>query len=239
MKLNIPEPCSEDYLKMSATERGRFCRSCKKEVIDFTSLSEYQILEVFRNSNSKVCGRFQPDQLLKEYKNTDKSGGTQSSWIAAVFSTLMVLSSSTSKGEIKNPVSPTMQLDHRATKVFDGRTPAQPDSVKLLKGRVVDEKGEGLPGASIQLKGTSIKAVSATDGGFEIKIPLNTKLSEAELQVNFIGFVTLLKSLKEYKEDEQLLMSLEPAALLGEVVLVGGVVCKKPTLWSRFIGMFK
>lgn len=237
MKLTVPEPCSEDYFKMSSTERGKFCSSCKKEVIDFTLLSEYQILEVFRNNNSKLCGRFNPDQLEKDCKPV-ASGGKKSTWIAAVFSTLMVLSSSTSKGAITNHALPKIQLDHSAERVIDGRTPAQMDSVKLVKGRIVDNKGEGLPGASIQLKGTSIKAVAATDGGFEINIPVNTRLSEAELQVNFIGFITLFKNLKGYNEDEQLVMSLQPA-LLGEVALVGGVVCKKPTIWSRFIGLFK
>lgn len=237
MKLTVPEPCSEDYFKMSSAERGRFCSSCKKEVIDFTVLSEYQILEIFRNNNSKMCGRINPDQLEKDYK-TATSGGKKSTWVAALFSTLMVLSSSTSKGAITNHVLPKIQLDLSARRVTDGRTPAQKDSVKLLKGRVVDDKGEGLPGASIQIKGTSIKAVATTDGRFEINIPVNTRLSEAELQVNFIGFIPLFKNLKGYKDDEQLVMSLHPA-LLGEVALVGGVICKKPTLWSRFIGLFK
>ena len=65
-------------------------------------------------------------------------------------------------------------------------------------------------------------------------------MSEAELQINFIGYVSLFKKLNEYKEGEELLLSLQPA-ITGEIttVLAGGVVCKKPNLWQRFTRLFR
>lgn len=42
-KLHIPEPCHEKWAEMTPTERGAFCGSCKKEVIDFSEKSYNQI----------------------------------------------------------------------------------------------------------------------------------------------------------------------------------------------------
>ena len=42
-KINIPEPCHEDWAQMTSTEKGKFCDSCAKEVIDFTNKSDEQL----------------------------------------------------------------------------------------------------------------------------------------------------------------------------------------------------
>jgi hypothetical protein len=47
---------------MTTTQQGRFCESCKKEVIDFTALSDQQILKRM-NSSANICGRVEAGQL--------------------------------------------------------------------------------------------------------------------------------------------------------------------------------
>lgn len=63
IKVNIPEPCNEDWSKMTATQCGAFCKACQKEVIDFTNKSEAQIVEILSQAKGKVCGRFTDDKL--------------------------------------------------------------------------------------------------------------------------------------------------------------------------------
>jgi hypothetical protein len=36
-QLQIPEPCHEDWNKMTPVHKGRFCDSCEKAVVDFTA----------------------------------------------------------------------------------------------------------------------------------------------------------------------------------------------------------
>ncbi len=48
---------------MTATQCGAFCKSCQKEVIDFTNKSEAQIVEILSQIKGKVCGRFTADKL--------------------------------------------------------------------------------------------------------------------------------------------------------------------------------
>ncbi|MFT5780494.1 MAG: hypothetical protein ACI837_003456 [Crocinitomicaceae bacterium] len=54
--------CNEDLAAMSCTERGQFCQSCQKEVIDyrFNSISEIRALS---NGGKDLCGIFTPEQI--------------------------------------------------------------------------------------------------------------------------------------------------------------------------------
>jgi hypothetical protein len=63
-KITIPEPCHEDWNKMKPNENGRFCMSCSKTVIDFSSMLPEEIQHYFiQNQNKKICGRFKQSQL--------------------------------------------------------------------------------------------------------------------------------------------------------------------------------
>ncbi|MDP5199312.1 hypothetical protein [Flavobacterium sp. DG2-3] len=63
-KITIPEPCQENWDKMTPKDNGRFCMSCSKTVIDFTSMFPEEIQHYFiQNQNEKICGRFKQSQL--------------------------------------------------------------------------------------------------------------------------------------------------------------------------------
>ena len=62
--ISIPKPCHEDWNKMSPKQKGRFCNSCSKTVIDFTKMNTYQIQDfINENKNSRICGHFKQSQL--------------------------------------------------------------------------------------------------------------------------------------------------------------------------------
>lgn len=63
-KISIPEPCHEKWDKMTPAENGRFCLSCYKTVIDFTTMLPEEVQHFFMaNQNKNVCGRFKNSQL--------------------------------------------------------------------------------------------------------------------------------------------------------------------------------
>ncbi|MCW3072982.1 MAG: hypothetical protein JWP69_51 [Flaviaesturariibacter sp.] len=66
LKLSIPEPCHEEWEGMSPSAQGRFCGSCQKEVIDFSTMSTAQILAFFKQPKGAVCGRFDREQLAED-----------------------------------------------------------------------------------------------------------------------------------------------------------------------------
>jgi len=61
MKISIPKPCHENWNEMLPEEKGRFCLSCQKCVLDFTKLSDDEILKSLEKPNQ--CGRFSNQQL--------------------------------------------------------------------------------------------------------------------------------------------------------------------------------
>lgn len=64
IQLTIAEPCHENWDGMTPVEKGRFCGSCQKQVIDFSNMSDRQVAEFFKKpSTGSVCGRFMTDQL--------------------------------------------------------------------------------------------------------------------------------------------------------------------------------
>jgi hypothetical protein len=63
LKLHIPEPCHESWKDMTPKEQGRFCASCSKIVVDFSVMTDRQMLDYFTNYSGNTCGRFANDQL--------------------------------------------------------------------------------------------------------------------------------------------------------------------------------
>ena len=66
INLTIPSPCQENWDAMTPSEQGKFCGSCQKTVIDFTTMSDRQIAEFFKKTPSSVCGRVYNDQLNRD-----------------------------------------------------------------------------------------------------------------------------------------------------------------------------
>jgi len=66
IQLRIDNPCSENWEHMRPEEKGRFCSSCKKTVVDFTAMTDHEMVQWFTNREENVCGRFHGDQLNRE-----------------------------------------------------------------------------------------------------------------------------------------------------------------------------
>jgi hypothetical protein len=63
-KIYIPEPCHEDWDKMTPNEQGAYCKVCAKSVVDFSNRKEDEIQRFLSdNIDSKICGRFRANQL--------------------------------------------------------------------------------------------------------------------------------------------------------------------------------
>ncbi|PHR28420.1 MAG: hypothetical protein COA38_12230 [Fluviicola sp.] len=54
--------CHKDLDSMSQTDKGKFCSSCQKEVIDFTQLS-YSEIQLAKGDRTEMCGMFLPEQI--------------------------------------------------------------------------------------------------------------------------------------------------------------------------------
>ena len=62
--IRIPEPCHEDWNKMQPDDKGKFCGSCCKSVIDFSNKTDNEIRNILiEYKDQKVCGHFKKTQI--------------------------------------------------------------------------------------------------------------------------------------------------------------------------------
>ncbi len=86
---------------------------------------------------------------------------------------------------------------------------------RIIRGRVVDEKGETLPGVSVQLKGTTVGTVTNGNGEFSLNIPADN----GTLVFSFLGF-TSVEAIIGASGTVNVTMNTMQSAL-NEVVVVG------------------
>ncbi len=63
LHLRVPEPCHENWNEMTPADKGRHCNACSKVVVDFTVMSDRQIIDYFAKTTHKTCGHFTASQL--------------------------------------------------------------------------------------------------------------------------------------------------------------------------------
>ena len=90
-----------------------------------------------------------------------------------------------------------------------------------LAGKVVDEKGEGLPGVTVVVKGTTLGTTTGPDGSFSLQAPENSTLV-----FSYIGYAR--KEVAANKAGADLLVALAPDSKgLDEIVVVGYGTARK------------
>jgi hypothetical protein len=90
LQIQIPTPCREDWERMDQGEQGRFCQHCQKTVVDFTGMTDAEVLGYF-GAGSHVCGRFLPGQLGRPLPPTPVQRNGWSGWRWVLASALMLL----------------------------------------------------------------------------------------------------------------------------------------------------
>lgn len=70
VQMRIPTPCHEDWNRMEPNEKGRHCLSCQKTVVDFTIMSDAEIVQYMKEAKGNVCGRLRAGQMNRDLPPT-------------------------------------------------------------------------------------------------------------------------------------------------------------------------
>ena len=221
VQLSIPEPCHEDWHKMTPSQQGRFCSVCAKEVVDFTSMNDTEVLHYFLDKkNQKVCGRMYPDQLNRPVTKT-MYPAKKKRWYWNIAALLLLLSKSAAvkaQGAIKVNTTQQQTGNKLPVQVLGNIMPSKA-VVKKIKGMVTDEEGNPVAGAAINVKGSKTGTQSAADGTYTLNADAGTDV----LVISAVGFQTTELVLKNKQAHDVVLSELK-AQVKGEVVVaVGGI----------------
>jgi hypothetical protein len=203
--ISIPKPCKENWNEMTSSQKGKFCASCQKDVIDFTKASNREILNYY-NQNSRVCGRFSSSQLNHNiFIPKEKS----SIWILVTASVIsfLGLGNQTVKAQesIKTEQTDKKQLNNSTAIEINGELP--------YHGIVYDENKTPIPGVNVMIKGTKI--ITHTD--FDGKFSISAKKRDI-LVFSFIGYNTTEFKLKNNPEIAIKIKA--TSMMLGEIIII-------------------
>jgi hypothetical protein len=230
IQISVDNPCHENWENMSASEKGRFCGSCQKQVVDFTGMSDSQVAAFFKKpSTGNVCGRFMADQLERDIEIPRK----RIPWVKYFFQVALpaFLVSRGAAQETKNQLlgEPTVTCQKPVLimgKIMQPKviTPAPP----AIKGFVVDQSGTPIEGATVNIKGTNSRVATDKYGFFEINNA--TPTVDMVLVSTVVGYMINEVKVPPGKRAVEIKMELSPE-IMGAVVIVGyGRVKKKSTI---------
>ena len=223
IQFQIPEPCHENWNKMHPLPGGRFCDSCEKTIVDFTQMTDSELVRFYKNNNQKVCGRFRSDQLNKDLPLPTPSSPLKK-WksAAAVVAGLLAWNASGAQYDFSVQTIPVV--------IPEKAKGCKPEKKSLLikvptkftfQGIVKDKSGEGLIGANVLLGGIS---GTSTDFDGKFKMEISTDWETFEVTFSYLGYATQViefdqKEISKGKNVEVILE--ESSKLIKEVVVTG------------------
>ena len=214
IQISIPEPCHEGWQNMTPVEKGRLCASCQKTVLDFTHLSDNEIINLV-SKNDALCGRINVSQLNRNLIETKTKSNYFGYFATSVLAFLGLGTESVLAQE--KPVVEQTDLKYLNKDL---------DSVKKItvSGVVTDSFGYPIPGVIVKIQNK--KGFIHTDnyGKFSIDVKRNKILV-----FSFIG--TIEQRLKV--NSDNLYVVLERDKSISNEITLGGIVLKKRTFFGR------
>jgi len=216
--LHIPQPCHEDWNKMSPVQQGRFCQSCSKQVIDFSAMNDKQILEVLSKAAGKTCGRFLPNQLERPIvKEPQPMSRPYRLFLSAFIPAFLLVNAGSAKAQVKGKILKKTEM-LRPTMGF---TAARIVVDNKITGVVEDENVSPMAGVSVLIKGSNTGMVTNEKGAFAITFPEGKK--DITLQVQCVGYTMKEVKVTRHKiEPLHIKFERADAMLSGDVVVVAG-----------------
>lgn len=226
IQFSIPEPCHQNWDTMTPTQQGRFCNACAKQVVDFSAMSDTQVLNYFSSiKNEKVCGRAYPDQLERAI-TLPKYPTKKLFWYWNYITMLFLFFSKTNTAKAQGGIKVVTQLQPNKTKPVDINSALQGrvggmviNNNNIVKGKITDEAGNPIACASVIIKGTKNGVATDANGFYKIRTNINSDI----VVMTAIGFERKEIRLQAINTFDTVLTKME-TQLMGDVVIVGGMI---------------
>lgn len=221
IQLKVSSPCHENWDAMTPAEKGRFCNACQKQVIDFTGMSDAQLVAFFKKTSSgSACGRFIQDQLNRDIVIPQR----RIPWLRYFVGLLIpaVLTASRATGQLPKPAgSPVMVTDRRL--MGDTVLALCPEEAgRIITGRIIDEEEKPIAHVSVAIEGAGVSTITDVLGYFRLIYPGPAK--KITMTVTGVGYEPrkqVIRLGKKPGSTHAVELKLSQATL-GEVIVVGG-----------------
>ncbi len=189
-KLTINNPCEENWNEMKSVYQGRTCSACNKTVIDFSNMTDNEILEIFKNKkkDEKICGKFKVSQLDRNLK---PQSSNYLFWGVLIATSLLFQSQVVAK-DFSNPnIRIVQNIDKVINKFEDEGINPTDSSSKTLHGKVLNPKKEGIQNALLTFTdktGKEFSIYTDSKGYFKVVIPKQYNQEFVKLTISHEDF---------------------------------------------------
>jgi len=201
IQLRIQNPCSERWEQMTPEEQGRFCAACQKTVIDFSSMSDSEILRALPTGHGAgTCGRFLPGQLGRSLLPEPALKPRRLGWWQYLLAGLLLSTEVSAQPKTRSDSVHVRLVD-------DNNTPVSFATIMLQPRRGYEADAEG-----------------------RVTIPRPALRDVDSLTISGIGYATTRVSTSSLAHTDEKIIMVPVKTMLGEVVVVGSVdiVRRKP-----------
>ncbi len=250
LTIQIPQPCHERWDDMQPANRGRFCASCQKTVVDYTNYSDQELVRLLRKSPQTACGRFLDAQLNRPLIPATLGLPVWRQWIGLL--TMGLFGWQTAKGQPSQVAKPAQSVSVRpvfSVAAITIQKAISPDAKVIIKGLVMleDSNSNLAPmldwEVSVFQSGETWQTRTDSSGFYTLTVPV--RVSESPIQEALIFSVSA--SYPGYLRTGSRI-SVKPTAtsvavdnivlrqLMHQRSISGGGICliKTPSRWQKF-----
>lgn len=175
IQLQIPNPCHENWSQMTPVEQGRFCNACATTVVDFSIMTDQQILNYLSSASGGICGRLQESQLHRTLQPMPVPPKTQ--WWMALLMPLL-LGAQRLKAQRNGVIEGKVAYKALAMQVKNAELASQQPAKKIpvhISGTVTDTAGKPVPYAIIHLESPVVSVTADENGRYSLHAEAATK----------------------------------------------------------------
>jgi len=231
LHLSIPEPCHEDWSKMTPTAQGACCQACHKTVVDFTKKSNDEIYRMFEQHEGKICGRFALYQLDSPIIKFEHKG-SWFNWKAIAASLAALITAERAAGLMsQNPLAEIEQVSYNDTITIHEQVKKDgvlPKAVyKTVRGRVVDAiTSEPIWAVTVYVLGEQRGTVTDVNGNFEIAFYSQASFDTSLIIIKSVGYTDYTTSPQTLTSETTIALLQMSCTIKGEITYTLGLVNK-------------
>ncbi|MGI4870001.1 MAG: hypothetical protein ACRYFX_02350 [Janthinobacterium lividum] len=203
--IHLPAPCAENWAAMTPAAAGRHCAACQTQVVDFTHMTDGEVVAFLRQNANVTCGRFRESQLSRPLLAAAQPVARWRRWAGATLALLGVGSGFGLKAQAQagpgplysgGPVpagaarqagswvaeAPVITSQPVATSTRKAPVPI-PDSLFLVRGVVRNWWGVRKAGARVSISG--IHDTTDARGHFRVLVPKEQLATMVRIRVSY------------------------------------------------------
>ncbi|QDK78181.1 hypothetical protein EXU85_06045 [Spirosoma sp. KCTC 42546] len=243
LTIQIPQPCHERWDDMQPTERGRFCASCQKTVVDYTALSDQELVRLLSKAPETSCGRFRNEQLNRQLVVANPGiASVWRHWVGLL--TMGLFGWQTARAQLNQAPKPSQPTSVRPDFAVSAIPVQAIDAEKkwVITGRIMllDTSGRLSPASGVTLSASQFvehwQTQTDSTGAFELVVTSQKQLTELTVWTYTQGYlpgratIPITTSTSLITLNDIILREPRP---LKNITGGGLVTIKSPSRWQR------